>query len=158
MILILLLLLVWWIYGLGLRKIGDGEITSLISIPIVVTIFIIPLSIWAPLQGFEEKECVEEIQLVALQDREQEGVYFVEKDVYGVYTYAYSTKDEYDLEGDTYNEKDLNRVKIYQSPDCTIPVLKVFESKAKFGIFSFGFYTETEYVFFIPEGTVLQED
>ena len=158
MFFIILLVLGCWILGLVEDKISDVARFGVFCILGVLTLLLLPISIWAPLHGFEEKVCVEEIELVALQDIEEEGIYFVERDHrMGSCTYAYSTKDEYTLDGETYNEKTVTTFKIYESADCTKPVLKVFESKAKFGLFSFGFYTKTEYVFFIPENTELSQ-
>ena len=134
---------------------------------ILCCIFILPVSIWAPLAGLEEIECVEEIELIPLQNLEQEGTWYV-YDVNetfshnGYYQYAYDNMSKYSLEGEAYEEDRKYKgetVKIYESAECTKPVLKQFEKRGKPGIFSFAVgYKEVETVFFVPTGTILKEE
>ena len=49
----------------------------------------------------------------------------------------------------------VNNVRAIESKDCEKPVLKVYKTKAKKGIWTFALGSDkTEYVFYVPEGTI----
>jgi len=136
-----------------------------VAISVISVIFIFPVALFAPLAGCEEKQCVEEIELLALRNQAVEGTWYLyefESDAGSEkLLYAYNNMEEYELEGEAYEEEEEyngSDVKIYESAECTKPIMKRYVAKGKLNAFSFAIgYKDEEIVFFIPEGTILKE-
>lgn len=135
-----------------------------ISIAILLLGFTVLLS-GIPLQGFEAPTLYEEKELLQLKDvSETENVYFVDEynstDGTLFLKYAYDNSKIYDIDHIFYEEKSVawKYSKIFESKDCSKPILKVFVIKPKKGLFTFDILKirEYEYVFYVPEGTVIK--
>ena len=92
---------------------------------------------------------------------ESENLYYIEEyDRFGYYKYAYDNSKMYDVDGILYEEESVRKKcsKVYESKDCLKPILKVFVRKPKTGLFTYDFFKayEYEYVFYVPEGTVIK--
>lgn len=137
--LILLIFFPWW------------AVLAFVLLCVIVTFF--------PLEGYRGKLCEGTIDLVSLKrQNENEKSYFVElKGKRAIY--AYDNSLEYGLSGDAY-EQDCVRgnIKIYESKKCNKPILRKFVTKPKRDLFATApFANIVEYVFYIPEGTVLKK-
>lgn len=141
--------------------------SAVLVVLILCSIVLIPVALFAPVAGFEEMQCVEEIELLPLRDMEKEGTWYLyyEGETFSNgarYTYAFDNRTQYNLEGEAYHEKTISpsRIgKIYESEECTRPVLKKFVTKGKASIFSFAIgCEETETILFIPQGTILEKN
>ena len=124
---------------------------SIFGLCIIIALF--------PVEGFESPKCVEYTSLIRLKlANTTEKKYFVV--VKGnKFFYAYDNRRLYELEGQAYEEtyiKGKGKIKIYESGDCEEPCLKKFEIKpCTDGGFAWApFSKKTEYVFYVPEGTV----
>lgn len=124
---------------------------------VALGMIIIVCGILVPMAGFTEP--VEETtELMPLRlEQENDKQYYLEcKGEY--YYYAYDNSEQYSLDGGAYEETSIYRhskVKVYESEQCTTPVLKVFKIKSKISWYSLaGMWDEKEYVFYIPFGTL----
>ena len=156
-----------FIYNWTRKKDWDynHRLTVLVIVGIICVVTI-PVGLFAPIHGYDEKQCVKETELIELRS-EEKGTWYVYKSKiadYSIkkYLYAFDNMESYELEGQAYEEDYItsggDEIKVYESDECDKPVLKKFVSKGKSGIFSFAIGTNNvEYVFFIPTGTVLEE-
>ena len=107
---------------------------------LVATIVLLPIGLFAPLQGYEERQCIQETELIPLKERQKEGTWYIEKVGGYYYYYAFNNMNMYGLAGEAYEEEIIeahHSIKTYESDECKIPILKEFESKGKMGFFSF---------------------
>jgi len=44
-----------------------------------------------------------------------------------------------------------------EDPNCEVPVIRVYRKVAKATIWTYGLYSKTKYVFYVPEGTIYKE-
>ena len=114
-----------------------------------------------PIEGYSKPQCVSEQPLVALRlEDESEKTYYIIEGQYGKCTYALDKSDEYGLEGEAYKQEEkseplVGSLEIYESKDCTQPILKTYKTRPYRGTFAIApFSTKTKYVFYVPEGTV----
>lgn len=122
-----------------------------------VSIALIICGILVPMAGFTQPtENV--IKLIPLRlEQETDTQYYLEyKD--GYYYYAFDNSEEYGLAGDAYESGSIYKstnVKVYESQECTTPILKVFSEKSKISWYSLaGMWSSKEYVFYIPVDTI----
>lgn len=119
-------------------------------------------AILLPIEGFHKQELVKIESLIKLKRSTTgdtgDNCYYVQKLGKKV-IYAFDDRRRYELEGVAYEEKIVRgKIKIYESPDCTQPVLKVYKAEPKTELFTFApFSTKTEYIFNVPEGTFLED-
>ncbi len=129
---------------------------ALIGVGIVAGIVLIICGILVPMAGFTEptEETVELMPLRLEQELDKE--YYLEYRN-GYYHYAYDNSEEYGLGGGAYQNDSVyndSNVKVYESEECTTPILKIYRSKSKISWYSLaGMWDDTEYVFYIPVGT-----
>lgn len=126
----------------------------------VVCAVLIVLALFLPTEGFKESELVQETDLIKLK-RSNFGnnCYYVQRKNKKA-TYAFDNRDKYDLEGVAYEEASVKgKIKIYESQDCKRPVIKayVIEPNREFITFA-PFSTRVEYVFYVPEGSVIEQN
>ena len=116
------------------------------------------LCILLPIDGFEERENTEEMELLKLRRGSKKQSYYLEMLDKNNVIFAYDNSDMYDLEGIAYEEGyRKGKIKIYETEFCEEPVLKTFVTKPTRGVFTFApFSTKREYVFYVPEGTVIR--
>ena len=121
--------------------------------------------LFLPIEGWQERQCISEQQLIALKIEEQveaDKVYYVKENQNGTYDYAIDASGNYELNGVAYEAKNVDApiiggLEIYESKDYTVPILKTYKTKPNRGTFTFApFSTKTHYVFYIPEGTIQQ--
>lgn len=128
----------------------------LIIVGITVGIILATCSILVPMAGFTEP-VVETIELMPLRLGEEEDKEYYIRAEGSYYYYAYDNSAKYGLSGGAYEEKSViksSEVKIYESEDCTTPILKVIKRKSKISLYSFaGMWSSTEYIFYIPLDT-----
>lgn len=138
-----------------LIKNGSRLGEELFGFGFVVAIVFIVCGILVPMAGFTEP--VEQtIELMPLRlDQETDKDYYIEyKD--GYYYYAFDNSEEYGLDGGAYEREGIpnSSVKIYESEECTVPILKTFNSKSKISWYSLaGMWSSKKYIFYIPMGT-----
>lgn len=111
-----------------------------------------------PLEGYDHPECKKTVELIPLRRKEKREKYYVQMfDKKAIY--AFDNSDKYDLDGGAYEEKvQRGKIKVYESSKCETPVLKVMVTTPKVGIFALApFSTKKEYIFYVPEGTVLNK-
>lgn len=112
-----------------------------------------------PLEGFKKPNCEETIRLIKLK-RGGERTEYIERRIDKI-VYAYDAREMYSLDGEAYEETYIpvrKNIKIYVSKDCETPKLKVFKRKPNRELIVIApFSTKTEYVFYIPEGTIAEE-
>lgn len=116
-------------------------------------------------QGYTEPILKYEVELVSLNNTigSQGGgnLWYVTISSGNVYTYRYEINDKYNIGGKAYKTNTLfGNVTEIESKECTKPVLKVYEReprKNKWISFSIDAKTKTEYVFYVPEGTIQKE-
>lgn len=108
-----------------------------------------------PLEGFKDKVCEYEIELLPLKCSEgKQYVYVIGKKA----TFAYDNSEQYGLDGIAYQEKSVKgKIIIYESNTCKQPVLKVFKTEPVRDISFAPFSTKYEYVFYIPDAKTLGE-
>ena len=119
--------------------------------------------LFLPIEGWQDRQCISEQELVALkldEQAESDKVYYVKENQTRTYDYAIDASGNYELNGIAYEAKNVNEpmiggLEIYESKDCMVPILKTYKTKPNRGTFTFApFSTKTHYVFYIPEGTI----
>lgn len=124
-----------------------------------VGIIVVLLLLLLPVEGFEEKQQVDDdIDLLRLKRGSKQDTYYVEIK-HGKVIYAYDNSEAYNLSGAAYEEAyRKGDIKVYQSEQCEFPILRDFVTKPSRWVFTFApFSTKVEHVFYVPEGTVLRE-
>lgn len=134
----------------------------LATLSIVIGVVSIGL-LFIPTEGWQEKQCVSEQCLVEIkldEQNETDQVYYLKEVEYGMIC-AVDASTNYELTGIAYDEKKISEplvgsLEVYESKDCTIPILKKYKTRPNRGTFTFApFSTKTDYIFYVPEGTVL---
>lgn len=121
---------------------------------------VVTLIVLLPVEGFDNKECDSEYELIPLRRNK-----LVEKKYYiqilnNKATFAFDNSDEYELDGVAYQEETVKgKIILYESDEYVVPVLKVFKKRPTREIWTLApFSTKTEYVFFVPMGSVLTKN
>ena len=141
----------------------SNTLTWGVVMALIIGITAILVGIFVPVQGYEESEFVKETQLVSLSNdtvsQGSKGIFYVSISADNVYSYRYEVDDNYGLSGKAYKVGTVSKnVTEVESSECKVPVLKVYNKKGKKGLFTFAAFTdETEYVFYVPEGTIVKE-
>lgn len=133
----------------------DNLAEELFALALIVGGIIIVCGVLIPMAGFTEPT-VQEIELLPLKLEEETDKTYYTKYQNGYYLYAYDNSGKYGLSGTAYEQSKVqnNNLKIYESEDCTTPILKIFKSKSKISWYSLaGMWSDEEYVFYIPVGT-----
>ena len=131
----------------------------IIEICCVILLAAIAIGLFVPIKGMEDKaKLISETELVSLNNTvtsEGAGILlYVSVNASNVYSYRYEVENEFG-NGKSYKVGTVSsNVTEVEEPNCEVPVLKKYERKAEKSIWSFALYTETEYVFVVPEGTV----
>lgn len=128
---------------------------------IFAAIVLIICGIVVPMAGFTDPvEETIELMPLRLEEATDKEYYLEYKD--GYYHYAYDNSKEYGLSGDAYEEDSVHsssNVKIYESEDCTVPILKTYKSKSKISWYSLaGMWDSEEYIFYVPLNTKYVEE
>lgn len=140
-------------------KMDDGLVAFLglvFVITAVVTGIIIPVE-------YEEWELVNETELVSLSnDTIAEGgggLIYVSVSGENTYTYRYKISSEFGTETSKEYKVDTISEDVIESEDanCEVPVLREYVRKGKITIWTFGCSEETQYVFYVPEGTIQKD-
>lgn len=115
------------------------------------------LCIMLPIEGFEEREETEEVELLKLKRGDKRHTYYLEMVGKNKVVFAYDNSEMYDLDDIAYEEGfRKGNIKIYETDNCKEPILKTFVTEPQRVIFTFApFSTKREYVFYVPEGTVI---
>lgn len=137
------------------RNMAEWKITFCVIMAFVCGI----LSLLVPVEGLNTMLESEKILLALKVEENSENVYYVQDDdENNTYLYAYDNSEKYGLNGGAYQEAKIyysSSVKIYESADCEVPILKVFVTKPKSMWYTFAVAsTSREYVFYVPVGTV----
>ena len=152
-------LLFWWIKEADISD--EDFITFFVFLLLVLGSFV--LGIFAPIQGYKDEAIFEkEIELVSLNNTTASegsgGLFYVSVSGENVYSYRYEIVDKYGISGKSYKVGTVSKnVTEIESKDCSKPVLRVYKRKPKRGIWTFAIgSTITEYVFYLPEGTIVR--
>jgi len=136
-------------------KDNTAEVYTMVVCYLASIIILIPIIIFVPFQGYHEKVCTKEIQLVALQSEDGKATsYYLEQeeDSETEYKYAFEKKEKY--EEDT---KAIDEVK--EEKESKKAVIKIFKSEPKRSLFTIAAAAnKTEVIAYIPEGTVLTNE
>ena len=122
-----------------------GTITSAIWLLLVLL----------PIEGFHKPQ-VDTLELMRLKLSNKGQTYYLWRLENNKILFAYDNSDMYDLDGGAY-EEDVRKgkIKVYESEYCEEPILKTYITRPKRDFFTFApFSTKTEYVLYVPEGTV----
>ncbi|MBQ8044315.1 MAG: hypothetical protein IJ272_09280 [Clostridia bacterium] len=126
------------------------------KIAIGIAIGFIVLSL-LPLEGYTERKHKKTIHLLKLRrNGPKDSCYYVE--VRGNKAIlAYDNSDMYNLDGYAYEELCVRgKIIVYESPNCEKPIMKKYIIKPSRVVLAIAlFCTKHEYVFYVPEGTVL---
>ena len=138
-------------------RFDEGLIAGGIVVGIVLTI----CGILVPMDGFSEPVVVEKTLMPLRLDQETDETYYLKKSN-GNYVYAYDNSERYGLSGCAYEQDSIGAsysTKVYESEECTTPILKIFTTKSKISWYSVaGMWKNEEYVFYVPMGTKLEEN
>lgn len=115
------------------------------------------LCLMLPIEGYKEREEIEQIELLKLKMGSKKSDFYLEFVEENKVVFAYDNSEMYELDGIAYEEGfKKGNIKIYESEFCEEPLLKTFVTEPERGIFTFApFSTKREYVFYVPEGTVI---
>ncbi len=122
----------------------------------VVVSAICLLLLLLPIEGFEETE-KDDIELIRLKRGKNDHTYYIEIIGKNKVIFAYDNSDMYDLNGGAYEEDfRKGKIKVYESSECEEPILRSYTTRPSREFFTFApFSTKREYVFYVPEGTVI---
>lgn len=130
---------------------------------ILMVILAILIVAFSPISGYNEWGLIEETELISLSNdvaSGETGMVYVSLSADNVYTYRYEINSEFGTETSreykttALHNKDVEEI---EAPDCEVPVIRVYQRDAKRTIWTFGWYIETKYVFYVPEGTISKE-
>lgn len=135
---------------------------SLIVFGSTAAIVLVICAILVPMAGFTEPvEMTVELMPLRLEQATDKEYYLEYNSKDGYYYYAYDNSEEYGLSGGAYEKEcvhSTSSVKIYESEDCTTPILKRYKSKSKISWYSLaGMWSSEEYVFYIPLNSKYEE-
>lgn len=122
---------------------------------IAVSVIVVAL-VMLPILGFENPEAVEKRNLVNIRLESKDKKQYVVKKGQRVF-YAFNNNEYYGIDGLAYEETYVTgKVKIFEDKDCNIPTLTLYIIRPyRLGITFAPFSTKKEYVFHVPEGTVI---
>lgn len=151
-------------YYLLMKKIDlESKIAPFLTIlAMLVPFCCVFIGLFVP-TGYKEPVLVNEIELVSLNNELSstgEGdLFYVSVTADNTYSYRYEVNDKYNLGGKSYKVGTVSEnVTEVEKEKCDKAVLKVYKVKPKITVVSFGlFASKTEYVFYIPEGTIQKE-
>lgn len=113
--------------------------------------------------GYKEPVLVNEIELISLNNEltsTGKGNWaYVSVTADNTYSYRYEVNDKYNLDGKSYKIGTVSEnVTEVETKECDKAVLQVYKVKPKITLVSFGLgASKTEYVFYVPEGTIQKE-
>ena len=168
MLTIIIGLIICGLLCLWLWKIWDsfGEFFNILlgTIAMLVLFVSLTLGLFVPIQGYSDKaELISETKLVTLSNQVVSeghgGLFYVSVSANNIYTFRYEVDDKYEISGKSYKVGLLDgNVTEVESKNCKVPVLKEYKRKAKKGLFTFAFFqNRKEYVFYVPEGSIVKE-
>jgi len=131
-----------------------GFKTYILGVALAAVVVSTMLVLTYPVQGYHEKVLAQEIEIsVCTLDveasKEQPKYLLILED--GKYEYRQKGDDK-----NTVIHSKITPVKYYQSEQFNNPAVRVYETKARQGWFTFCTYTKTYYEFYLPEDSVLQ--
>ena len=135
---------------------------TMFSTAVVLMIVAIVASIIIPVE-YGEWELANETELVSLSnDTIAEGgggLIYVSISGENTYTYRYEISSEFGTETSKEYEIDTISRNVIESEDanCEVPVLKEYVRKGKMTIWTLGLSQETQYVFYVPKGTIQKD-
>lgn len=149
------------VFGIVLFKISwDPVFLYQIIVAVIVATFVFACSSFIPVQH-EVSYQTEEIPLVNISlTPEKENKCYVTLDNENVYSYRYQVTDFNKVVDGSYAETAYRVdtvsgwVTEIESSECTTPTLYIRKYKNTWGVFRVGLDYTTEYVFYVPEGTI----
>lgn len=130
-------------------------------IPVLIVLIGLIIS-FAPAIGigdsYNEPILTQEIDLVSIKTSTEAGGCYLHISPTNTYTYRCEIADDYNLGGKNYTIKTItSNVREVESKDCKKAVLKVYSRTPKKSIWFFSGKSIEEYVFYVPEGTVIKD-
>ena len=160
----MLTILITLVVVVGVIRFAEDISELLLTVLTIILVVGVFMGVFVPLQGYEEPVLVKEIKLVTLSNSTvpqggTKGIFYVSISADNVYSYRYEVDDKYGISGKSYKVSTVSKNVIeVESAECEVPVLKVYNRKGKKGLFTFAVLTdETEYVFYVPEGTIIKD-
>ena len=141
---------------------NERLVALLVVLMISIPIFSIFLGLFSPMQGYKEPVLQKEIEIVSLNNATASqghgGIFYVSVSGENVYSYRYEVENKYEVTGKSYVVATVSEnVTEIESKDCEKPVLKIYKREARKGIWTFSLGESiTEYVFYVPEGTIVR--
>lgn len=139
----------------------DVDVNFLSSLIILVLLGGILLGLFVPISGFHETELTSTIKLVSLSDQtisSGSGLIYVSISGENSYTFYVEVKNQYGSDtSKAYKSKTISgsNITIIEEENYTDATLRVYKTKAKRSFWTFALgSTKTEYVFFVPKGTI----
>jgi len=127
----------------------------------ILKIVAIALGLACPISGYnDEWKMVKKTELVPLSDSTNSEIIYVINKEDEEYTYKYEIISEFQTNtSHTYETKTLEEddVEKIEDPNCETPFLYVYKKSGKKSIWTYAIKTsKTKYVFYVPEGTILE--
>ncbi len=121
----------------------------------------IAAGIFYPISGYNDSKLIKKIPLVSLSNSvTSEGsgsLLYVQVSAENVYSFRYEIESKFGTETSKEYTTDTlsgNIIEV-EDPNCTLPVLQMYKSKAKKTIWTFAIgSSEISYVFYVPKGTI----
>ena len=140
---------------------GDGEEGMLIVGFLLLAVALV-LGLVCPISGYnDEWEMVKKTELVPLSDSANSEIVYVINKEDDEYAYRYEIPSEFNTNtSHTYETKTLEGkdVEKIEDPNCENPALYVYKKTGKKSIWTYAInISKTKYVFYVPEGTILEE-
>lgn len=140
--------------GLIVKDGFSGNKTYILGVLLAATVTSMILILTSPVEGYYERILAEEVEISVcvlegeISEEKQKYLLILED---GKYEYRQKGEDK-----NTVVHSKITPVKYYQLAEYNNPVVRVYETKAKYGWFTFCTYTKTDYEFYLPEDSVLQ--
>jgi len=157
--LILCALLFWWAINSMSRGASDGYLRLFLAVMCLLTG--IGFGLFAPLSGFHDFEETSAIELVSLSDQTistGEGLIYVSIIGENSYTYYVEVDNKFgDSSTKSYKSKTIsgNNITIVEGDNCEGATLVTYTADGKKSFWTFALASsETEYVFYVPTGTI----
>ena len=141
--------------------IGRTGVSCMVTLLIIFLLGGFILGLVVPVSGFHETELTSTTKLVSLSDQtisSGSGLIYVSISGENSYTYYVEVENQYGSDtSKAYKSKTISgsNITIIEEENYTDATLRVYETKAKRSFWTFALdSTKTEYVFFVPKGTI----
>lgn len=142
----------------------SNEDPGSIVLGFILIIVSILAGIFYPFSGYNDWKMIKETELVSLSNSTASGgtgFLYVSLSADNSYTYRFEVDSTFGTKSSkeykTATIVNNSNVTEIEDPDCQKPVLLEYERTAKKSIWTFGVASETNYVFYVPEGSISKD-